>query len=357
MAVLRDVLLVGAWAVARGKTSLRGAFTLVGDRWQRLPEWAAWFSEVGYWAAGLHKEGSNAVVALSVPTRDYLAVLLAYGAVNRASQAEVVPTEPEHNFEQAKCLPVGTCVRVIPVKGPGPGRRVYTGVFSGAFKNHRGRVYELAGSKSPGRRPGPVSWFPADDYRLQLLRWPDLLEDYTGRDRFSEAFEIPDGAEKLLAGQLADFYGRCSLHSVVVGVMNTVLAEAQVAVRASDGLGLPLQELLRLRAVRRPGSHYRSVVLSSRGDPEEYRDVVRSCQPAVAVLDGAATVRRWLGAGLAGVTVAVVERTSPTALTAVDELYGNRARSVDDLDVPSDLGSRIPAGVELLAWKGRGATR
>lgn len=134
--------------MARGKTSLRGAFTLADGRWQRLPEWAAWFSDVGYWAAGLRDGDSNAVVALSVPTRDYLAVLLAYGVVNQASQAEVVPAESEQNFEQAKCLPVGTCVRVIPVKGPGQGRRVYTGVFGGAFKNHHGRVYELAGSKA-----------------------------------------------------------------------------------------------------------------------------------------------------------------------------------------------------------------
>jgi hypothetical protein len=357
MAVLRDVLLVGAWAVARGKTSLRGASTLVGDRWQRLPEWAAWFSEVGYWAAGLHKEGSNAVVALSVPTRDYLAVLLTYGVVNRASQAEVAPAESEQNFEQAECLPVGNCVRVIPVKGPGQGRRVYTGVFGGAIQNHHGRVYELAGSKSPGRRPGPISWFPADDYRLQLLRWPDLPEDYRGSNRFSEELEIPVGAENLLAGQMTDFYGRCSLHSVVVGVRNTVLAEAQLVVGAAGGPALPLQELLRLRAVRSPGSHYRSVVLSSRGDPEEYRDVVRSCQPAVAVLDGAATVRRWLGASLAGVTVAVVERTSPSALPAADGLYENRWRSVANVDVPRDLGSRIPPGVELLAWKSRGAAR
>jgi hypothetical protein len=156
---------------------------------------------------------------------------------------------------------------------------------------------------------------------------------------------------------MTDFYGRCSLHSVVVGVRNTVLAEAQLVVGAAGGPALPLQELLRLRAVRSPGSHYRSVVLSSRGDPEEYRDVVRSCQPAVAVLDGAATVRRWLGASLAGVTVAVVERTSPSALPAADGLYENRWRSVANVDVPRDLGSRIPPGVELLAWKSRGAAR
>ncbi|MEU1200959.1 hypothetical protein ABZ446_32720 [Streptomyces sp. NPDC005813] len=347
----------GLGAVARGKTSLRGAFTLADGRWQKLPEWAAWFSDVGHWATGLRDGDSKAVVALSVPTRDYLAVLLAYGVVNQASQAEVVPAGSEGNFEQAKCLPVGACVRVIPVNGPGQGRRVYTGVFGGAFKNHHGRVYELAGSKSLGRRPGPVSWFPADDYRLQLLRWPDLPEDYADRQRFSEAFEVPVGAEELLASQLADFYGRCSLHSVVVGVMNTVLAEAQVVVGVPGRLGLPLQDLLRLRAVHSPGSHYRSVVLSSRGDPEKYRDAVRSCQPTVAVLDGAATVRRWLGAGLAGVTVAVVERTSPTALAAADELYGNRRRSVADLNVPRELGSRIPPGVELLAWKGRGTAR
>ncbi|GGN42894.1 hypothetical protein GCM10012285_23710 [Streptomyces kronopolitis] len=336
---------------------LRSASTLVGDRWQRLPEWAAWFSEVGYWAADLREGGSNSVVALSVPTRDYLAVLLAYGVVNQASQAEMVPAEPEQDFEQAKCLPVGACVRVIPVKGPDHKQRVYTGVFGGAFSNHHGQVYELAGSRSPGRRPGPVSWFPADDYRLQLLPWPDLPDAYAGRHRFSEAFEIPAGAGGLVAGQLADFYGRCSLHSVVIGAVNTVLADAQVVVAAPGGAGLTLQGLLRMRAVHSPGSHYRSVVLSSRGDPEKYRHVVRSCQPVAVVLDGAAAVRRWLGAGLAGVTVAVVERTSPTALAAVDVLYENRRRSVTDLGVPRDLANRIPPGVELLAWRSRGTAR
>jgi hypothetical protein len=188
--------------VARGSTSLRSAFTLADGRWQRLPEWAGWFSEIGYWAAGLREAGSNAVVALSVPTRDYVAVLLAYGAVDRASQAEVAPAVSEQGFDWAKDLPVGTCVRVIPVDGPGQGRRVYTGLFSGAFKNHHGRVYELAGRNGPGGRPGPVSWFPADTYRLQALPWPDLPKDYADRHRFSEAFETPVAVERLLVGHL-----------------------------------------------------------------------------------------------------------------------------------------------------------
>ncbi len=343
--------------MARGTTSLRRALTQTDDGWRRLPEWAEWFAEIGYWAAGLREAGSNAVLAVSVPTRAYVAVLLMYGVVDRGSQADLVPVGSELGFEQARSLPVGTCARVIPVKGPGQGRRVYTGVFGGAFQNHRGQVYELAGRKGPGQRPGPISWFPADAYRLQALPWPDQPKDYADRHRFSEAFEIPAGAEGFLAGQLGDFYGRCSLHGVVVGTTSTILAEAQTVVAAPDRAGLPLQDLLRLRAVHSPGSHYRSVVLSSRGDPDEYRDVVRSCRPAVAVLDGAAAVRRWLGAALAGVTVAVVERTSPTALAAADELYGSRERSLADLDVPADLSSRVPPGVELLTWQLRGAVQ
>ncbi|MFI8446717.1 hypothetical protein [Streptomyces erythrochromogenes] len=329
--------------------------TRTDDGWRGLPEWAEWFSEIGYWAAGLREAGSNAVVAVSVPTRAYVAVLLMYGVVDRASQTDLVPVGAELGFEQARSLPVGTCVRVIPVKGPGQGRRVYTGVFGGAFQNHRGQVYELRGRNGPSRSAGPISWFPADVYRLQALPWPDWPKDYADRHRFSEAFEIPAGAEKLLAGQLGDFYGRCSLHGVVVGTASTILAEAQILVAAPNGAGLLLQDLLRLRAVHSPGSHYRSVVLPSRGDPDEYRDAVRSCRPAVAVLDGAAAVRRWLGAALAGVTVAVVERTSPTALAAADELYGSRGRSLADLEVPADLGRRVPPGVELLAWQLRGA--
>jgi hypothetical protein len=329
--------------------------TLVDEKWHKLPEWALWFSEIGRWAAGLREPGSNTVVALSVPTRDYAAVLLAHGVVDRASQGETVPGMAEQGFDEARHLSAGTCVRVIPVRGPGRGRRIYAGLFRGAIENHHGRVFELAGRDSAGGRPGPVSWFPADSYRLQPLPWPDQPEDYAGRHRFSAAFEIPAGAEKLLAGPLPDFYGRCAIDSVVVGTVSKVLAEAQAVVAAPGSSGLCLQDLLRLRTIHSPGSHYRSVLVSSRGDPEECRDAVRSHRSAVAVLDGAPAVRRWLGAGLAGVTVAVVERTSPSALAASDELYGNRSRSAADLDVPPDIRRRVPPGVELLAWSTKGA--
>lgn len=297
--------------------------------------------------------GTNAVVAVSAPARDYAAMLLAYGAVEWTART-AVPC-PEQGFEWAEQLPVDTCVRVIPVAGPGPGRRVYTGLFQGAFENHRGRVYELAGRMGPGGRPGAVSWLPVDAYQLQVLPWPDCPEDYAERQRFSEAFEVPPGADRLLQGYWSEFYGRCSLDCLLVGVTSTILAEAQAVVSASAAAGLLLQDLLRLRTVHSPGTHYRSVVLSSRGDPEDHRDAIRSHPPAVAVLDGAATARRWLGATLADVVVAVVERTGASAMAAADALYASRQVRTGDLAVPANLGGRIPPGVELLAWQTRGS--
>ncbi|WP_327074500.1 hypothetical protein OG196_32175 [Kitasatospora purpeofusca] len=329
----------------------------VGEGWKELPEWAAWFAEAGSWAAELSEHGVNAVVALSVPAREYAAVLLAFGSVDRASRTASECVEPELGFEQAWTLQAGACVRVLPVSGPEEGKRAYTGLFRGAVENQYGKVYELAGRPGPGGRPGMVSWFPADQYRLQVLSWPDMPEDYADRNRFSEVFEDQGGTGGMLAGRLDDFYRRCSLDCVLVGVASTVLAEAQEVVAASEYAGLSLQELMHLRGVHTPGTHYRSAVLSSRSDPQEYRDIVRAGKPAVAVLDGAAAVRRWMAAGLAGVTVAVIERTSPSAVAAAEVLYANRRRSPEDLNLPAGLARALPAGVEALAWRNRGRTR
>lgn len=335
-----------------GRGSLRAAYVNEGKSWKKLPEWAAWFAEAGGWAAELSEYGTSAVVALSVPAREYAAVFLALGSVDRVSRTASERVEPELGFEQAWTLQAGACVRVIPVGGPKEGKRVYTGLFRGAVENHYGKVYELSGRPGPGGRPGVVSWFPAAQYRLQALSWPDLPEDYADRNRFSEGFEVPAGAGALLTAG-PDFYRHCSLDCVLVGVASTVLAEAQEIVAAPGYAGLSLQELMRLRAVHSPGTHYRSVVLSSRSDPEEIRDPVRSRKPAVAVLDGAATVRRWMVASLAEVTVAVVERTSPSAVAAADALYANRARRQADLSMPARLVRALPAGVEALAWRTR----
>ncbi|WP_406406099.1 hypothetical protein [Streptomyces sp. NBC_01643] len=338
-------------------SSLRDAYVSAGGGWQRLPEWAVWFAEAGRWAAELSENGANAVVAMSVPAREYAAVLLAFGSVDRASSTAPEHVEPELGFEQARTLQAGTCVRVAPVAGPEDGRRAYTGLFQGAVENRYGKVYELSGRPGPGGRPGMVSWFPADRYRLQVLSWPDLPDDYADRNRFSEVFEVPSGAGDLLTGRLDDFYGQCSLDCVLVGVATTVLAEAQEIIAAPGFAGLSLRELMRLRGVQAPGTHYRSVVLSSRSDPQEYRDVLRSRKPAVTVLDGAATVRRWMAAGLTKVTVAVVERTSPSAMAAAEVLYANRARSPKDLNLPARLAHALPAGVEALAWQNRERAR
>jgi hypothetical protein len=353
----RGLLGLGAGAVGARASSLRRAYVSTGEAWRELPEWAAWFAEAGSWAAELSERGASAVVALSVPAREYAAVFLAFGSVDHASWAAPGRVESELGFEEAWTLETGTCVRVVPVAGPEEKKRVYTGLFRGAVQNHHGKVYELFGRPGPSGHPGVVSWFPADQYRLQVLSWPDRPEDYADRNRFSEGYQVPSGAGGLLTGGLERLYRHCSLDCVLVGVASTVLAEAQEVVAAPGYAGLSLQELMRLRGVHAPGTHYRSVVLSSRSDPQECRDVVRSSKPAVTVLDGAATVRRWMAAGLSGVTVAVVERTSPSAVAAAGVLDENRARSRADLSVPGGLARALPAGVEVLAWQNRERTR
>ena len=92
--------------------------------------------------------------------------------------------------------------------------------------------------------------------------------------------------------------------------------------------------------------------MSAHEDPEDYRELVAGRKPKVAILDGATTICRWLGAGMAPITVALVERTALSSEAAADALDRYRARSLQDLPLPRDL-ARVPAGIEVLAWQYR----
>lgn len=138
----------------------------------------------------LAEGGQDAVVVVSVLTRDYDGELLAYGVVNRVAQAEVIPGASDRSLEQATCLSVGARVRVLSIKGSARGRRVHTQAFGEACKNHRGRGYELAGCTGAGRRSGPVLWFPENEHRLLALTWPGQPDDYVDRPSSTRCIRV-----------------------------------------------------------------------------------------------------------------------------------------------------------------------
>ncbi|MFF4230217.1 hypothetical protein [Streptomyces sp. NPDC001820] len=239
-------------------------------------------------------------------------------------------------FQRAEKIPSGTPVRLIPVKGSA----VFTGIFQKAFQDHHGSMYHISGS-----------WLPADRYRLEVLSWPDAAAQLLGHQCTQSRLDTHDSVTALLPGPAADFYGFSSMSCAVIGTTSSleVEAEAQVATSAT-GVPLPLRSLFRPRKISDSLHAYRSLLLPARSDPEEYRSQILARRPPVSVLDGAATVCRWLGAQMSPVTLAVVERTSPASYAAAEALFQARSRSTKDLPLPPQL-ARVPSGIETLSWQ------
>ncbi|MGI5411255.1 hypothetical protein ACQEV9_31250 [Streptomyces chartreusis] len=328
--------------VAPGEsTPLRSALLCAEADRVPIPVWAAWMVELGMWAARLAEESATHLIAVSVPAREYVAVLAGCGAVYEAFFRQLDPASWKPQFERARSLPPGTLVRLVPVNGLAS----FVGLLGAAREDRSREVYEVG-----------TSLFMADHYRIDVLGWPDDPSGFIGQDRVRDELDIPLGGQGLLPGPAVDFCGYSFLHCVLIGSRRAIEHEAETMVATSDtSEPLALRALLRPRAVRDQGRQYRSLIISAKEAPQDCRLRVTQRKPKVTVLDGASTVCRWLGAPISPVTLAVVERTAASSEAAADMLDRHRSRSAEDVPLPNDL-AQPPGGIEVLAWRGRTGT-
>ncbi|MFD5660004.1 hypothetical protein [Streptomyces hirsutus] len=284
-------------------------------------------------------QGVSGTVAISVPAREFASVLVGCGAVYSAFEPQLDTSPQGSQFNNAARLePRSHVVRLISTRNTAG----FVGILNEAVSKNNCEGYNVGGS-----------WLPADRYRIDVLRWPDNPVEFMGQSRILEHIGIPVDADGLFPGEPADFCGFSALHCAIVGNGTAIQQESETLIATSMVTEpVPLSALLRPRTVREKARQFRSVLLPAREDPEDYRELVAGRKPKVVILDGAATVCRWLGAGMAPITVALVERTAPSGEAAADTLERYRARSLQDLPLPADL-ARVPAGIEVLAWQSR----
>ncbi|GAA2530905.1 hypothetical protein GCM10010423_27910 [Streptomyces levis] len=320
-----------------GRTRLSGVLLCTEEKRLPLPLWAVWLAELGAWAAELTEQGVRGTIAVSVPARQFASVLVGCGAVYAAFEPQLDTSPQGSQFDSAARLePRKHLVRLVSTQNAAG----FVGILNEAVRKNSREGYNVSGS-----------WMPADRYRIDVLKWPDNAADFVGQSRIPERIDVPGGAAGLLPGPPADFCGFSALHCAIVGNGTAIQQESETLIATSMvAEPVPLSALLRPRAIREKARQFRSVLLPAREDPEDYRELVSRRKPKVAVLDSAATVCRWLGAEMAPVTVALVERTAPSGEAAADALKRYRARSPEDLPLPADLAG-VPAGIEVLAWQ------
>ncbi|MET7436566.1 hypothetical protein ACFYQQ_09800 [Streptomyces sp. NPDC005496] len=304
-----------------------------------LPTWAVWLAELGAWAAQLAAQGVSGAIAVSVPAREFASVFVGCGAVYAAFEPQLDTSPQGSQFTSAaKLEPRSHVVRLVSTQNT----TGFVGILNEAVSKNSRQGYNVGGS-----------WMPADRYRIDVLNWPDDPAEFMGQSRIMEHIDIPVGAEGLWPGAPADFCGFSALHCAIIGNGTAIQKESETLIATSMvAEPVPLSALLRPRTIREKARQFRSVLLPAREDPEDYRELVAGRKPKVVILDSAATVCRWLGAEMAPVTVALVERTASSGEAAADALKRHRARSPEDLSLPVDL-ARVPAGIEVLAWQSR----
>ncbi|MFH9067943.1 hypothetical protein [Streptomyces alboflavus] len=279
------------------------------------------------------------VIAVSLPTRSYAAVLAACGITYSAFRPQLgSTTTSERQFHSAKRLPPSTPVRLVEIHG----RRTYAGELHAAVEHTGRNGYQVGGS-----------WLPAAQYQLDVIGWPDPPNVLRGAPCQPHSLGIPAGVEPLLPGPAADFYGFSALYSVLVGSTTALETEAATTSVAASETATPvtLRDLFRPRYMADVAQPYRTLVLPSQAEPELVRSEAIRKRAKVTVLDGAAATCRWLYSCMSPTTLALVERPSPSAGAAADALYQSRARSDADLSLPDGLAP--PGGIEVLAWRSR----
>ncbi|MER5876709.1 hypothetical protein ABT119_12380 [Streptomyces sp. NPDC001910] len=310
-----------------------------GEKRFPLPAWTVWLAELGAWAVQLAAKGVSGTIAVSVPAREFASVFVGCGVVHAAFEPQLDVSPQGSQFGSAARLePRSHLVRLVSTQNTAG----FVGILNAAVSKNNREGYNVGGG-----------WIPADRYRIDILNWPDNPAEFMGQSRILERIDIPVGADGLFPGTSADFCGFSALHCAIVGSGTAIQQESEALVATSMvAEPVPLRALLRPRAIREKARQFRSVLLPAREDPEDYRELVAGRKPKVVILDSAATVCRWLGAEMAPVTVALVERTAPSREAAADALKRYRARSPEDLPLPADL-ARVPAGIEVLAWRNR----
>ena len=289
-----------------------------------LPPWALWLIGLGDWLASCPPCGGVVRVVVSVPTRRYAGVLAAVGIVAGAARKSA-SRDPVKHLARLAALPRNTPVRYR----EGNSNKVSSGRLDGVVPE-RGEEYVrlIGGYRRVARQctyiePLPLGCDPFTRGR-EICEHPDFVEVLTGQDAALHAF--PQQVE-------------CT----IVGTKAIIQEEFGLALRLGH-LDAALQDLARPAAMQSAAGGYRSRIVSANGDPK----AEGLGDPAGAiVLDGPSAVLRWRHVARARPWLAVLDRTSSSAVPASAALLAERASRIADLSPPV---SEAPPGIEMLCY-------
>lgn len=308
-------------AVTDGRGSLRDSPVWM-DSWQRLGAVIAKRVTAGI-IPGTYR---RLVIAVSTPSREYAALMIALGMVRLSYRDRVLP-DPDTQFSFLAGLPEETMVRAVLGK-----TKVELGPVSGA--DARGRL--RFGRKLLAARSC-----------ADIRQMPSLVPAQK-EQRFDIQYDAAFLKNMLPTADPLLFATEARTACLVVGQMRDLEDELNLRVmRPGDHVEpRPVREVLRpYSAYGHRGWH--SDVVSSH--VHDWQEAVRARHPGLVILDGAAPVQRWLAETYdSGIVLALVHRSDSSAAAAAEALLNER-RSAEPVAI-GDLPWQPPAACEAFVF-------
>lgn len=335
------------------KTLVRGKVADLGSKlqlhfldegnWQQFPEWANYFVRLGAAISNICSQQPRLVVGVSVPTRAFVAPLIASGLVLQQGIHSSGNLDQESHFHNL-CKFVGH-----PVTYNWEGKHC-KGIIVGCetIQGQRLIKVQIQHKESGGGTIG-VKLQNVHDITLLAESFGDLPKRRSGKQVAAPAVLI---TSLLNVQQAHQFVLNTQLECVLIGRLNVLRHEITTQVLANQlkygtfGEGI-LNDCLRVRSTSNPTQPYRSVLRSaqSRKSPRFTPGKV----PSVAIFDGANGFLKWRENFQNSHWVVVLDRTDSATQDASTTLNNEYILKRLEQSPVFSLGP-LPPGIEIMAY-------
>jgi hypothetical protein len=319
----------------------------IREGWDDLPQWAAFFFDLGASLVRRQTGNERVVACVTAPTRGYAAALAATGAVLAAYASDPVAPDVERHFSFLTTLPAGSLVTFVSgkhfVTAPLLGSEKLDDVphlkirYDGTYYRRWDRCWDIQPATNmadAGVRKRPLTNY-IDPFTTSILLHTNGA---------AEAFIFSTRLDCLLVGAID------SLHSEITG--QDFATQTKERIRTSAPASLrpgSLSLILRCRKFLPPGEHYRADVLAAQG--QTVPDHLLGKVPRLVVFDGAQGFLRWRDQWMNSSWLIVFDRTDRATDLGVEASTKERARRTGDLDLLDEIN--LPDGIELIAYRDR----
>lgn len=318
-----------------------------GHDWVYIPQWVDYYINIGKSFYNNLPPTAKSRLVLTLPTRSYAGVFIAYGAILSSITNKVDEKTISAHFQKMKELEVGTSV-IYRKKD-----RTYRGIYSG--------IEEIAGEERiritiQEKRAGSLT---------EMLNRKQSLSVQVATDKEYKLPKNPKGKENKVSKFLENGFGEYNYDRLLtlsqsqfyyIGRKKWVkdeIIDTEIAVydsKKSKHIQGNLHELLRMKEFVGEQDSYQSHLLSTSASSHKF-DFKNTISSTFTIFDGAMSYLRWREDFTHTHSILVLDRTEAQFENALIELNDEYILSQKiDKDFPMD-NRLIPKGIEMKYWE------